>query len=104
MRRFRGGFSEIALTGGEHFNYGSDHHDILSKATDPDQAQNLLADDRTGRPDLSQLEAEGTMFLSGFVHRVELFQIAERWFREKLESSDARRLTEILIADGFILC
>jgi len=43
------------------------------------------------------------MFLSGFVHRDELFQIAERWFRGRLESGDARRLTEILITDGFIL-
>ncbi len=43
------------------------------------------------------------MYLSGFVHRDELFQIAERWFRGQPESSDARRLTEILITDGFIL-
>jgi hypothetical protein len=43
------------------------------------------------------------MFLSGFVHREELFQIAQRWFRGWLEPRDARRLTEILITDGFIL-
>jgi hypothetical protein len=103
MRRFRGGLSEIVLTGGKHFNYGSDHYNILSNARDPDQAQILLFGDRAGRQVQSRLEAEGTMFLSGFVHRGELFQIAERWFREKLEPSDARRLTEILIADGFIL-
>lgn len=43
------------------------------------------------------------MYLSSFPHREELFMIAERWFCGQLHGSDARRLTEILICDGFIL-
>jgi len=42
------------------------------------------------------------VYLSSFVHREELFRIAERWFRGQPDRNDARRITEILIADGFI--
>jgi hypothetical protein len=43
------------------------------------------------------------MYLTSFVHREDLFHIAERWFCGQPESNDALRLTEILISDGFVL-
>lgn len=43
------------------------------------------------------------MYLSSFVHREDLFNIAERWFRGRPDPYDALRLTEILICDGFII-
>ncbi len=43
------------------------------------------------------------MYLTSFVHRKALFGIAERWLCNRLEPDDARRLTEILICDGFII-
>jgi len=43
------------------------------------------------------------MYLTSFVHRKALFDIAERWFCNRLEPGDARALTEILICDGFVV-
>ncbi|MCE5243252.1 MAG: hypothetical protein LLF99_08655 [Desulfobacteraceae bacterium] len=43
------------------------------------------------------------MYLTSFIHRQDLFQIAERWFCGRPEPNDALRLTEILIADGFVV-
>ncbi|MGV8073595.1 MAG: hypothetical protein AB2L11_03395 [Syntrophobacteraceae bacterium] len=43
------------------------------------------------------------MYLSSFVHREELFNIAEHWFCGRTEATEALRLTEILISDGFII-
>jgi hypothetical protein len=43
------------------------------------------------------------VYLTSFVHREELFRIAERWLCGRLELQDARRITEILICDGFVL-
>ncbi len=43
------------------------------------------------------------MYLNSFAHREKLFDIAERWFCGRLYPSDALALTEIFIADGFIL-
>lgn len=43
------------------------------------------------------------MYLTSFIHREELFDIAERWFCGRLHPNDALRLTQILICDGFVL-
>ncbi|MCE5334863.1 MAG: hypothetical protein LLG06_09750 [Desulfobacteraceae bacterium] len=43
------------------------------------------------------------MYLSSFVHREKLLQIAERWFCGRAEATDALDLTRIFIADGFVL-
>ena len=43
------------------------------------------------------------MYLTSFIHRNELFDIAERWFCGHLSRNDALRLTQILICDGFVL-
>jgi hypothetical protein len=43
------------------------------------------------------------MYLTSFAHSDELFNIAERWFCGQLHPEDGRRLTQILICDGFIL-
>lgn len=43
------------------------------------------------------------MYLTSFVHREELFEIAKRWFCGRAESTDALRLTEIFICDGYVL-
>jgi hypothetical protein len=43
------------------------------------------------------------MYLSSFIHRDHLFDIAERWLSGRLESNDGLRITQILICDGFVL-
>ena len=43
------------------------------------------------------------MYLTSFIHREELFDVTERWLSSRLEPSDALRLTQILICDGFVL-
>ncbi len=43
------------------------------------------------------------MYLSSFIHREELFHIAQRWFCGRMEPDDALKLTQILICDGFVL-
>ena len=43
------------------------------------------------------------MYLTSFVHRNALFNIAERWFCNCPEPRDVRSLTEILICDGFVI-
>ena len=43
------------------------------------------------------------MYLTSFIHRDELFDIAERWFCGHLHPDDGLRLTHILICDGFVL-
>jgi hypothetical protein len=43
------------------------------------------------------------MYLTSFIQRDQLLDIAERWFCGHLNSSDALRLTQILICDGFVL-
>ncbi len=43
------------------------------------------------------------MYLTSFIHRDELFDLAERWFCGHLIPSDGLRLTQILISDGFVL-
>ncbi|MBN1613890.1 MAG: hypothetical protein JW950_05435 [Deltaproteobacteria bacterium] len=43
------------------------------------------------------------MYLTSFIHRDPLFEIAERWFRSCPEPGDCRSLTEILICDGFVI-
>ena len=43
------------------------------------------------------------MYLTSFVHRDHLFEIAERWLCGRLEPNDGLRITQILIADGFVL-
>ncbi len=43
------------------------------------------------------------MYLTSFIHRKVLFDIAERWFCSRPEPDDVRRLTEILICDGFVI-
>ena len=42
------------------------------------------------------------MYLSAFIHRDTLFEIAERWFCGQPGPGDARQLTELLISDGFV--
>jgi hypothetical protein len=43
------------------------------------------------------------MYLTSFIHRNALFNIAERWFCNRPEPGDGRSLTEILICDGFVI-
>lgn len=43
------------------------------------------------------------MYLTSFIHRNALFNIAERWFCNRPEPGDVRSLTEILICDGFVI-
>jgi hypothetical protein len=43
------------------------------------------------------------MYLSSFIHRDDLFDIAERWLLGRLEPDDGLRITQILICDGFVL-
>ncbi|HWR59287.1 MAG TPA: hypothetical protein VN328_10400 [Thermodesulfovibrionales bacterium] len=43
------------------------------------------------------------MYLTSFIHREALFNIAERWFCGCPEPGDVRTLTEILIYDGFVI-
>jgi len=43
------------------------------------------------------------VYLTSFIHRDQLLNIAERWFCGHLNSDDALRLTQILICDGFVL-
>jgi hypothetical protein len=43
------------------------------------------------------------VYLTSFIHRDQLLDIAERWFCGHLNSDDALRLTQILICDGFVL-
>lgn len=43
------------------------------------------------------------MYLTSFIHREPLFDIAERWFCSRPRPDDARSITEILICDGFII-
>jgi hypothetical protein len=43
------------------------------------------------------------VYITSFIHREELFDIAERWFCGHLRPKDGLRLTQILICDGFVL-
>jgi hypothetical protein len=43
------------------------------------------------------------MYLTSFIHRNDLFNIAERWFCNCPEPGDVRSLTGILICDGFVI-
>lgn len=43
------------------------------------------------------------MYMTSFIHRNTLFNIAERWFCNCPEPGDCRTLTEILICDGFVI-
>ena len=43
------------------------------------------------------------MYLTSFIHREQLFEIAERWICGRPASDDIERFTEILIGDGFVL-
>jgi hypothetical protein len=43
------------------------------------------------------------MYLTSFIHRNDLFSIAERWLLGRLEPDDGLRITRILICDGFVL-
>lgn len=43
------------------------------------------------------------IYLTSFVHREKLFNIAERWFCGRTEPEDVRALTKILICDVFIV-
>jgi hypothetical protein len=43
------------------------------------------------------------VYLTSFIHRNALFNIAERWFCNHPEPGDGRSLTEILICDGFVI-
>ena len=43
------------------------------------------------------------MYLTSFIHRDALFDIAERWLCGRLEPDDGRRITQILISDDFVL-
>jgi hypothetical protein len=42
------------------------------------------------------------MYLTSFIHREELFNITERWLCARPEPDDGRRITQILICDGFV--
>ncbi len=44
-----------------------------------------------------------SVYLTSFIHRETLFEITQRWLCGRLEPDDARRITEILICDGFVL-
>jgi len=43
------------------------------------------------------------VYLTSFIHRNALFNIAERWFCNCPEPGDCKSLTEILICDGFVI-
>jgi hypothetical protein len=43
------------------------------------------------------------MYLTSFIHRDELFDLAERWLCGRLEPNDGLRITQILICDDFVL-
>jgi len=43
------------------------------------------------------------VYLTSFIHRNALFNIAERWFCNCPEPGDCRSITEILICDGFVI-
>jgi hypothetical protein len=43
------------------------------------------------------------VYLTSFIHRKALFNIAERWFCNCPEPGDVKSLTEILICDGFVI-
>jgi hypothetical protein len=43
------------------------------------------------------------MYLTSFIHREQLFEIAERWICGRPAPDDIQRFTEILICDGFVL-
>jgi hypothetical protein len=43
------------------------------------------------------------MYLTSFIHRDALFDIAERWLCGRLEPDDGLRVTQILICDDFVL-
>jgi hypothetical protein len=43
------------------------------------------------------------MYLTSFIHRNELCDIAERWLLGHLEPDDGLHITQILICDGFVL-
>ena len=43
------------------------------------------------------------MYLTSFIHRDALFDIAERWLCGRLEPEDGLRITQILICDDFVL-
>jgi hypothetical protein len=43
------------------------------------------------------------MYLTSFIHREELFDVAERWLCGLLKPDDGLRLTQILICNGFVL-
>lgn len=43
------------------------------------------------------------MYLTSFVHRGALLEIAERWFWGRPEPADALKLTRILICDGYVI-
>jgi hypothetical protein len=43
------------------------------------------------------------VYITSFIHRNALFSIAERWFCNHPDPGDCRRLTGILICDGFVL-
>lgn len=45
----------------------------------------------------------GEVYLTSFIHRENLLNIAERWFCGHPEEGDALRLTEIFICDGFVV-
>ena len=43
------------------------------------------------------------MYLTSFIHRDDLFDLAERWLCGRLEPDDGLRITQILICDDFVL-
>ncbi|MFZ2446317.1 MAG: hypothetical protein WAW37_08165 [Syntrophobacteraceae bacterium] len=43
------------------------------------------------------------MYLTSFIHRKELLDIAERWFWGKPDAADALKLTQIFISDGYVI-
>jgi len=43
------------------------------------------------------------VYITSFIHRESLFEIAGRWFCNLLSPEDGLKLTQILISDGFVL-
>ncbi len=43
------------------------------------------------------------MYLTSFIHREDLFDLAERWLCGVLQPEDGLRITQILLCDGFVL-
>ncbi len=43
------------------------------------------------------------MYLTSFIHREDLFDVAERWLCGQLKPDDGLRITQILICDGIVL-